>query len=114
MRFSGGSFGLEHGRLEKFEMKFITPTDQLALIDARRAGRVEGREEGRVEGIELGVRSGQLRELRESIFEIADARLGPRSSEWVERIQSIDSIEVLTALRRRLLRAESWSEIPLP
>ena len=99
-------------------MKFITPTDQLALIDARRAGRAEGRVEGRVEGraegIEIGVRRGELRELRESIFEIADARLGPCSREWVERIQSIDSIEVLTALRRRLLRVGTWSEIPLP
>ncbi len=95
---------------EKFEMKFITPTDQLALIDARRAGRQEGRQEG----IEIGVRRGQLRELRESILEIAEARLGPCSSEWVERIQSIESIEMLTALRRQVLRAETWSEVSLP
>ena len=91
-------------------MRFITPTDQIALKDARLEGRIEGRIEGEIKG---WVR-GQVESLRENIPLIAGVRLGPCPPEWVERIQRLNTIEELTELRDQVLRAESWGELNLP
>ena len=85
-------------------MRFITPTDQIALKDARLEGKIEGRIEGWVRG--------QVESLRENIPLIAGARLGPCAPEWVERVHRLESLEELTELRNRILLAESWAEIP--
>ncbi len=93
---------------EANEMKFITPTDQIALKDARLEGKIEGRIEGETKG---WVR-GQVESLRENLPLIAGGRLGPCLPEWVERVHRLESLEELTELRNRILLAESWAEIP--
>jgi hypothetical protein len=65
---------------------------------------------GHEKGLEQGVHLGKLHEARLSILEILQERFLDVPAEWTGSLERIDNGELLRALRRRAVSAESLAE----
>lgn len=86
-------------------MRFITPTDRIALKDAREEGRQEGLKEGREQ-----VRREDLNRFKRILIDLAVGVLGAIPDVWMFRIQSVDSLDELQELGERLVQAKNWPD----
>jgi len=71
----------------------------------------EREREGEARGEARGEVKGEVRGERNIIIRQGTRRFGPPSSDVLERLSAIDSLEFLEALSLRLLEVESWTEL---